>query len=98
MRFMTNIVQSGSVHIFHPNLTTSEQSHLEIEVPDGEQTLTLTGRVVWYDQNTEEHPYSFRVGVAFVDIGSEDKMRIQSLIKRNLASTSSPFGEESDAP
>jgi hypothetical protein len=95
---MTNIVQSGSLHIFHPDLTASEQSHLEIEVPDGEQTLTLVGRVVWYDQNTEEHPYSFRVGVTFVDIGSEDRTRIQSLIRRSLASTSSPSGEESDAP
>lgn len=97
MRLMTNIVQSGPLHIFHPHHTASEQAHLEIEVPDGEQTLTLIGRVAWYDQNTEEHPYSFRAGVAFVDIGSEDRMRIQSLIKRSMASTSSPSGEESDA-
>jgi len=96
MRFMTNIVQSGTLHIFHPDLTASEQARLEIEIPDGEQTLTLTGRVVWYDQNTEEHPYSFRAGVEFVDIGSEDRTRIQSLIKRSLESESSPSGEESD--
>ena len=29
--------------------------------------------MVWYDQNTEEHPYSFRAGVEFVDAGSEDR-------------------------
>jgi hypothetical protein len=97
MRLMTNIVQSGPLHIFPPDLTASEQAHLEIEVPDGEQTLTLIGRVVWYDQNTEGHPYSFRAGVEFVDTGAEDRMRIQSLIKRSLASRPSPSGEESDA-
>ncbi len=95
MRLMTNIVQSGPLHIFHPDPTTPEQSYLEIEVPDGEQTLTLIGRVVWYDQNTEEHPYSFRAGVEFVDIGTEDRKRIQSLIKRSLASTSTPSSEGS---
>ncbi len=98
MRLMTNIVQSGPLHIFHPNLTASEQARLEIEVPDGDQTLTLIGRVVWYDQNPAEHPYSFRAGVEFVDIGSEDQARIQSLIKRSLASTTSPSSEGSSPP
>jgi c-di-GMP-binding flagellar brake protein YcgR len=97
MRIMTNIVQSGSLHIFHPDPTTPEQAHLEIEVPDGEQTLTLIGRVVWYDQNTEEHPYSFRAGIAFVDIGSEDQKRIQSLIKREQ-STPSPASSDPSSP
>ena len=97
MRFMTNIVQSGNLHIFHPDLTASEQAHLEIEVPDGEQTLTLTGRVVWYDQNTEENPYSFRAGVEFVDTGSEDQKRLQSLIKRAQA-TPSPASSDPSSP
>ena len=97
MRIMTNIVQSGSLHIFHPDPTTPEQSHLEIEVPDGEQTLTIIGRVVWYDQNTEDHPYSFRAGVEFVDIGSEDQKRIQSLIKR-AQSTPSPASSDPSSP
>jgi Tfp pilus assembly protein PilZ len=98
MRLMTNIVQSGPLHIFHPNPTASEQARLEIEIPDGDQTLTLIGRVVWYDQNPAEHPYSFRAGVEFVDIGSEDQTRIQSLIKRSLASTTSPSSEGSSPP
>ena len=97
MRLMTNIVQSGSLHIFHPDLTASEQSYLEIEVPDAEQTLTLIGRVVWYDQNTEEHPYSFRAGVEFVDIGSEDRKRIQSLINR-AQSTPPPVSSDPSSP
>jgi hypothetical protein len=92
---MTNIVQSGPLHIFHPDPTTPEQSHLEIEIPDGEQVLTLIGRVVWYDRNTEEHPYSFRVGVEFVGIGSEDGKRIQSLINREQ---STPPAASSDKP
>lgn len=97
MQLMTNIVQSGSLHIFHPDLTASEQARLEIEIPDGEQTLTLIGRVVWYDRNTEEHPYSFRAGVEFVDIGSEDRMKIQSLIKRE-PSTPSPASSDPSSP
>ena len=98
MRFLTNVVQSGDLHIFHPDMTASEQSHLEIEVPDGEQTLTLTGKVVWYDRNTEEHPYSFRVGVEFVDTPSEDQERIQSLIKRELFTSPTPSSGESAPP
>ena len=97
MRLMTNIVQSGPLHIFHPDPTTPEQSHLEIEVPDGDQTLSHIGRVVWYDQNTEEHPYSFRAGVEFVDIGTEDRKRIQSLIKREQ-STLSPASSDPSSP
>jgi hypothetical protein len=97
MQLMTNIVQSGSLHIFHPDLTASEQAHLEIEIPEGAQTLTLIGRVVWYDRNTEEHPYSFRAGVEFVDIGSEGRMRIQSLIRREQ-STPSPASSDPSSP
>ena len=95
MRMMTNVVQQGSLHIFHPDLAASEQSRLEIEIPDGEQTLALVGRVVWYDRNPEEHPYSFRVGVEFMDIGSEDQKRIQSLIRREVSTSSPPPTDES---
>ncbi len=97
MRLMTNVVQSGPLHIFHPDPTASEQSLLEFEVPDGERTLTLTGRVVWYDRNTEEHPYSFRAGVEFVDLGAEDQKRIQSLIKR-AQSTPLPSSSDESSP
>jgi hypothetical protein len=98
MRILTNVVQSGSLHIFHPDPTASEQSHLEIEVPDGDQTLTLTGKVVWYDRNPEEAPYSFRAGIEFVDIPSEDQKRIQSLIKRELSTPPTPSSGESSPP
>jgi len=94
---LTNIVQSGALHILHPESTASEQCHLEIEVPDDEQTLVLIGKVVWYDRNTEEHPYLFRVGIAFVDMGSEDQERLQSLIRRSLASPQAPSLEGSSS-
>ncbi len=95
MRLMTDVVQNGPLHILHPDLAATEQARLEIEIPDGEQTLTLVGRVVWYDRNPEEHPYSFRVGVEFVDIGSEDQKRIQALIRRELSTSSPPWPDES---
>jgi hypothetical protein len=98
MRFLTNVVQSGSLHIFHPDLAASEQSRLEIEVPDGEQTLSLTGKVVWYDRNPEDHPFSFRVGVEFLDMGPEEKSRIQSLVRRELPTSSPPSSDESPPP
>ena len=98
MRMMTNVVQQGSLHIFHPDLVASEQSRLEIEIPDGGQTLTLVGRVVWYDRNPDEHPYSFRVGVEFVDIGSEDRKRIQSLIQREVSTSFPPSSDASSPP
>jgi len=94
MRMLTNIVQSGSLHILHPETTAAEQCHLEIEVPDDERTLVMIGKVVWYDRNTEEHPYSFRVGIAFVDVGSENLQRLQSLIRRQTV-TASPSEEPS---
>ncbi len=83
MRLLTNTVQSGDLHILHPNLSTSEQCRLEIELPDGQETLTLTGRVAWYDRNTEDHPFAFRMGIEFVEITPEDCRRIQALIKRS---------------
>lgn len=98
MRLLTDSVQSGSLHIFHPDLTATEQSRLEIELPDNEQTLTLVGRVVWYDSNAEEHPYAFRVGVEFVDPTPEDQKRILSLIQRHQTSPPSPPSGESLPP
>lgn len=85
---LTSVVQSNSLHILNPDLSASEQCHLEIELPDGEQTLTLVGRAVWYDHHPEEHAYTFRVGIEFVDMGAEDRRRIQSLIKRELSDSS----------
>lgn len=98
MRIVTNVVQSGSLHIFHPDPSANEQSLLEIEIPDGDQTLTLTGKVVWYDRNPEEDPYSFRVGIEFVDITSEEQKRIQSLIKRAVSAPPTPSSGESSLP
>jgi c-di-GMP-binding flagellar brake protein YcgR len=95
MRLLTNTVQSGTLHIFHPDLTASEQAELEIEVPDGDQTLTLTGRVAWYDHNAEGHPYSFRAGVEFLDLAPEDRMRIQSLIKREQSASTADSSDPS---
>jgi hypothetical protein len=97
MRMLTDIVQSGSLHIFHPDLTASEQCHLEIEIPDEGQTLTLIGRAVWYDHDAGERAYTFRVGIEFVDIESEDRKRIQSLITREQG-TPSPSSSKASLP
>jgi c-di-GMP-binding flagellar brake protein YcgR len=95
MGLLTNVVQKGKLHIFHPDPATSEQCHLEIRIPDREQTLTLIGRAVWYDRNPEGNPYTFRLGIAFVDISAEDRRRIQSLIHRQLALKPPSASEES---
>jgi hypothetical protein len=98
MRLMTNVVQHGSLHIVHPDPAMPEQPRLEIRVPDGEGTLALTGRVMWYDRNPGDHPYSFRVGVEFVDIGPQEQKRIQSLIHGVLTAASRPPSDRSPPP
>lgn len=95
---LTSVVQSNSLHILNPDLSALEQCHMEIEIPDGEQTLTLVGRAVWYDHHPGEHDDTFRVGIEFVDIGPEDRKRVQALIKQSLASVSTPSSDESSTP
>lgn len=98
MGLLTNLVQSDALHILNPDLSASEQCHLEIELPEGEQTLTLVGRAVWYDSHPEEQAYAFQVGIEFVNIGAKERKRIQALIKRELSDSSSASSDRQTPP
>ena len=86
MRFLTDTVQSEGLHFFHPNTTTSEQGLLEIEIPSGDQTLTMRGRVVWYDRTPEDSAMTFQAGVEFEEMSRDLRKQIRDFIQEIIAS------------
>ncbi len=85
MRIFSNHVRSDNLHILSPNLTTSEQCLLQIEVPHEKESLTLHGRVVWYDRNAEQNPYSFQIGIEFINFTADTKEKLKALIQHSSA-------------
>jgi hypothetical protein len=79
---LTNTVEHRGLHIFHPNITSTEQCLLEIEIPKAEGNLVLRGKVVWYDRASPGDPFSFRAGVEFVDQTPELVKEVQALVRQ----------------
>ena len=82
MRILTNHVRSEDMHILSPNLTTSEQCLLKIEIPQEKEVLTLQGKVIWYDRNSGDEPFSFQVGIEFLDSSPDLKGKIKALMQQ----------------
>jgi len=85
MRMLTSHVRSDDLHILSPNLTTSEQCQLKVDIPMEGDSLILHGRVIWYDRNAGTEPFSFQVGVEFIDPSPDLKGKIKELIQENGA-------------
>ena len=78
----TNVIQSERLHVFHPSPITSEQCLLEIRVPHSGEDLSVHGKVVWYDQNGEENPFLFRMGIQILDATRDLRRQIESSISQ----------------
>jgi hypothetical protein len=81
LALLTNTIHCDSLHIFHPNTITSEQCLLEIRVPEGDQGVTLHGRVVWYDRIDDESPFLFRVGIRLLEVPRELRRQLESTLR-----------------
>jgi hypothetical protein len=79
---LTNIVEYGGLHIFHPDISSNERCLLEIELPGGEANLVVRGRVVWYDRTSPGDPFFFRAGVELVDLTPELLKELQVLMRQ----------------
>ena len=90
MRILTNHVRSEDMHILSPNLTTSEQCLLKIEIPQEKEVLTLQGKVIWYDRNSGGEHFSFQVGIEFLDSSPDLKGKIKTLIQQKGALEEAP--------
>ena len=90
MRMLTNHVRSEDLHILSPNLTTSEQCLLKIDIPLEGESLTLQGKVIWYDRNCGTEPFSFQVGVEFLEPSPDLKGKIKEVLQQNGAMEESP--------
>lgn len=84
---LTDRIDSDGLHILHPNTTTLEQCFLKIEIPHGDQPLTLKGKAVWYDRNSEGHPFVFRVGVRLLDLNQNLRAKIRALAREPCCGT-----------
>lgn len=86
---LTNAIHSDRFHVFHPMPTTSEQCLLEIRIPHRGEELTLHGKVIWYDRNTEENPFLFRLGIKLIDTGKELRRQIETSIREHVSQADS---------
>ena len=90
MRMLTSHVRSDDLHILSPNLTTSEQCLLKINLPLEGESLTLHGRVIWYDHYSGTESFSFQVGLEFIDPSPDLKDKIKEIIQQNSSLEESP--------
>ena len=86
---LTNTIESDGLHILHPTDSTLEQCLLEIEIPCGNQLLTLKGKAVWYDRNLDKHASVYRVGVRFLDVNQNLRGKIRTLARGQSCRTTS---------
>jgi hypothetical protein len=82
---LANAIHSDRLHIFHPMPTTSEQCLLEIRIPRQGEELTVHGKVIWYDRNTEENPFLFRVGIELLDHAKALRKQIETTIRDHVS-------------
>jgi len=80
LALLTDAIHSHSLHMFHPTAISAEQCLLEIRIPNGEEDLTLHGRVVWYDRIDTEGPYVFQVGVEVLDHPKDLRKKLETTI------------------
>ena len=81
VRLLADQVQVDGLHVLYPNLTTSEHCLLEVEITGSETSLTLQGRVVWYDRTPEGTPFAFQMGVEFLELDKDRKKEVQRMIR-----------------
>jgi len=59
----------------------SEDCLMEVRIPFDPEPLVLTGKMVWYVQTPEFHPYVLRVGVSLLNMGLDRKRKLLSFIQ-----------------
>ncbi len=83
MCLLTDSIQDDNLHILLPSMTTSEQCQLEIKILAGQKPITLHGKAVWYDRNSNDQPYQFRAGIEFLHLTRDEKKQIHSLLNES---------------
>lgn len=77
---LVQTIRFEGLHITRLDAKASEECLLEIRIPFDPEPLVLTGKMVWYIQTPEFHPYVLRVGVSLLDMGLDRKRRLLSFI------------------
>ena len=83
LALLTDAIHSHSLHMFHPTAISAEQCLLEIRIPNGDEDLTLHGRVVWYDRIDTEGPYIFQVGIKVLDHPKDLMKQIDTSVREH---------------
>lgn len=57
--------------------------HLEIELPNEQTPVKFKGNVCWYDISAEKSPYSYQIGIAFIEQGQKEYRILKNFLKKN---------------
>ena len=80
MCLQTDSISYDNLHILQPSISTSEQCQLEIKIIDDDNALTVHGKAVWYDRNTNGGKFVFRAGIEFLHLTRDLKKQLNLLI------------------
>jgi len=80
MGLLTDAIEWKGLHMIDPNMQTSEKCILEVEIAYDDEPLRLRGKAVWYIRHPEGVPFTFRVGIEFLEVTPALKKNIQTLI------------------
>lgn len=90
MGLLTDQIESDGLHMVDPDSHSSEQSFLEIHIPQGREPLTVKGRAIWYVRHPEGQSFSFRLGVQFINVTPDFRKTIRDFIDLYLCANDIP--------
>lgn len=82
-------VQIGYFHISHDSsMMAKNKLRMKLQLPQEDKskpsdTIHVLGQAVWYDQNDINPQYPYHVGVKILEISSEDKSKLKTLLKNS---------------
>lgn len=82
-------VQIGRFHISHDSsMMKKNQIEIKLQLPQEEEskssdTINIIGEVSWYDKADLNPQYPYHIGVQILEISSENKSKLENLIKDN---------------
>ncbi len=82
LRLLSPTVQSDGLHVLSPTVSPCEQCLLSIEIETPEMPLSVCGKAIWYDRVAGEAVYPYHIGVSFLEVPPEVRIRIMALCTR----------------
>lgn len=79
----TDFLEADGLHVYH-NSNTIYQNVLDIniELPFGNDSIKVLGKVAWYDLASRRGKYQYDVGISFTEISEKHQKSLNKFMNR----------------